>query len=102
MSYWLHPDAEAEVEDAALYLAQHASPALAQAFLLEFERVVALLVENQQAGPHSDFGMRLYHFDRFPYTVFYDEDATLGPQIYAVAPQARDPGYWLQRTGDAS
>jgi plasmid stabilization system protein ParE len=97
MSHWIHPEAEAELEDAALYLAEHASPAIAEAFLLEYERVVGLLVENQQRGPHSDFGLRLYHLDRFHYTVFYEEHVDLGPQIYAVAPQARDPGFWLQR-----
>jgi plasmid stabilization system protein ParE len=98
VSHWIHPEAEAELEEAALYIAEHGSPALAEAFLLEYERVIALLVENQQRGPHSDFGMRMYHLDRFHYTVFYEENATLGPQIYAVAPQARDPGYWLGRT----
>ena len=97
MTHWIHPEAEVELEEAALYLAEHASPALAEAFLLEYERVLGLLVENQQRGPHSEFGMRLYHLDRFHYTVFYEDHATLGPQIYAVAPQARDPGYWLSR-----
>jgi hypothetical protein len=29
--------------------------------------------------------------------VFYEENAMRGPQIYAVAPQAREPGYWLPR-----
>ena len=97
MNYWIHPEAEAELEEATFYLAEHASPALAEALLLEFERVLDLLVENQRRGQHSEFGMRLYHFDRFHYTVFYEEHATHGPQIYAVAPQARDPGYWLHR-----
>jgi plasmid stabilization system protein ParE len=97
MNHWIHPEAEAELEDAALYLAEHASPTLAEAFLLEYERVVGLLVENQQRGQHSEFGIRLYHLDRFHYTVFYEEHPALGPQIYALAPQARDPGYWLQR-----
>jgi toxin ParE1/3/4 len=98
VNYWIHPEAEAELEEAALYIAEHGSPALAEALLLEYERVVALLVENQQFGPHSGFGMRMYHLDRFHYTVFYEEDTTFGPQIYAFAPQARDPGYWLNRT----
>jgi toxin ParE1/3/4 len=98
VNHWIHPEAVAELEEAALYLAEHASPALAEALLLEYERVLALLVENQQRGPHSDFGMRRYHLNQFPYTVFYDEDPSLGPQIYAVAPQAREPGYWLYRT----
>lgn len=97
MTHWLHPEAENELEDAADYLAEHASPALALAFLLEYERVIALLVDNQQCGPYCEFGLRLYHLNRFPYTVFYEENGALGPQIFAVAPQARDPGYWLGR-----
>ena len=97
MNHWIHPEAEAELEEAALYLVEHASPLLAEALLLEYERVLGLLIENQQCGQHSDFDMRLYHFDRFHYTVFYEENAILGPQIYAVAPQAREPGYWLHR-----
>ncbi len=99
MTHWIHPEALAELEEAALYLAEHATPAIAQAFLLEYERVVAPLIDNPRRGPHSLFGMRLYHLDRFHYTVFYEEDAALGPQIYAVAAQARDPGYWLARRG---
>ena len=47
MTYWLHPDAEAELGDAAVYYAEHASLAVAEAFVLEFERIRDLLVENQ-------------------------------------------------------
>jgi len=96
MSYWIHPDAEAELGDAAVYYAQQASPRVAEAFLDEFERVIELLVLNQQAGPHGMHGMRVYHLDRFPYTVMYEEDGR-GPQIYAVAHQHREPGYWNER-----
>ncbi len=98
MSHWIHPDAEAELGDAAVYYAEHASAAIALAFLAEYERVRDLLVENQQRGAHADGGMRLYHFDRFPYTLIYEEDPDLGPQIYAVAHQRREPGYWFGRT----
>ena len=97
MTYWIHPDAEAELENAAIYYAEHVGHVLAEAFLDEYQRVVELLVENQQRGPHGDFGLRLYHLNVFPYTVIYEEDAAGGPQIYAVAPQARDPGYWKSR-----
>ena len=55
MNYWIHPEAEAELEEATFYLAEHASPALAEALLLEFERVLDLLVENQRRGQHSEF-----------------------------------------------
>ena len=97
MSYWIHPDAEAELGDAAVYYAQHASHAVAEAFLVEYERVRDLIVENQRLGPHGEQGLRLYHFDRFPYTLIYGENAGLGPQIFAVAHQSREPGYWTSR-----
>jgi len=97
VNYWLHPQAQEELGDAAIYLQQHASSAIAQAFLAEFERVCELLVENQQRGPHFGAGFRMYHFDRFPYTVIYEVDESCGPQIYAVAHQHREPGYWKER-----
>jgi plasmid stabilization system protein ParE len=97
VTYWIHPDAEGELEDAAVYYAEHVSRVLAEAFLAEYERVVELLIENQRRGPHGDFGMRVYHLNVFPYTVIYEEDSTAGPQIYAVAPQARDPSDWKSR-----
>lgn len=96
MTYWLHPEAEAELGDAAVYYSKHASLAVAEVFLAEFERVRDLLVENQLRGPHGEYGLRLYHFDRFPYTVVY-EPAQSGPQIYAIAHQHREPGYWAER-----
>lgn len=97
MSYWLHPDAEAELSNAALYYAEHASLSVAQAFLAEFERVRDLLVENPLRGPHGEFGFRIYHFDRFPYTLIYDAGDEQGPQIYAIAHQHRAPGCWAGR-----
>jgi hypothetical protein len=35
MSYWLHPEAEIEFTDAALYYAEHASNVIANAFVTE-------------------------------------------------------------------
>lgn len=69
MSWWLRPDAEAELGDAALYYAEHAISALTQAFLAEFELVRDLLVENPLCGP----------------------------QIDTFAHQHREPGYWAAR-----
>ena len=98
MTHSIHPDAEAELGDAAVYYATHASQAIAEAFLAEYERVRDLIIQNQQRGPHAENGLRVYHFDRFPYTLIYAEDATRGPQIFAVAHQSREPGYWGSRT----
>ena len=97
MSYSIHPEAEAELGDAAVYYATHASGMIALAFLAEYERVRDLLVENQKRGPHGENGLRVYYFDRFPYTVVYEEDEANGPQIFAIAHQSREPGYWSDR-----
>ena len=71
MTHSIHPDAEAELGDAAVYYATHANRAIAEAFLAEYERVRDLIIENQQRGPHAEDGPRVYHFDRFPYTLIY-------------------------------
>ena len=97
MNCWLHPDAEAELADAAVYYAQHASAAIAERFLLEYERVRDLVIGTQRLGQLGDLGFRVFHFDRFPYPLVYEEHVTLGPQIYAVAHQRRHPSYWQGR-----
>jgi plasmid stabilization system protein ParE len=97
VSYWLHEQADAELVDAALYYAEHASKAIAFALLGEFERVIELLQRNQQLGTPKEQGMRIYPLRRFPYSVVYREDADAGPQVYAVAHQNREPGYWQGR-----
>jgi toxin ParE1/3/4 len=96
VSCWLHPGAEAELGDAAVYYAEHASKAIASSFVTEFERVLTLLVANQRLGTPADDGLRTYPFKRFPYSLVYRENSS-GPQIYAVAHQHRDPKYWQER-----
>ncbi len=96
MSWWLHPEAESELGDAAVYYASHASRAIALAFVLEFERVLGLLVANQFLGGLANDGLRVYPFKRFPHSVVYRDDSA-GPRIYAVAHQRREPEYWNRR-----
>ncbi len=96
-SCWLHPDAEAELGDAAVYYANHANRAIADAFLAEFESVLQLLLENPRRGTLGDHGLRRYHFNRFPYTVIYAEGESDDLQIFAVAHQSREPRYWGSR-----
>jgi len=96
VNYWLHPEAEAEFGDAAVYYAEHANKSIASAFVIEFERVLALLIANQRLGSPADDGLRVYPFRRFPYSLVYRED-TNGPQVYAVAHQHREPDYWRER-----
>lgn len=97
MSYWFHEEAERELGDAAVYYAEHATPRIAIAFLSEFERVIELLQINQQLGTRKDEGLRSYPLQRFPYSLVYRENEGAGPQVYAVAHQSREPGYWRGR-----
>lgn len=99
MSFWLHKEAERESGggDVAVYYAQRATPKIAIAFLAEFERVIERLQINQQLGTRKAAGMRSYPFQRFPYSVVYREGGEAGPQVYAIAHQSREPGYWRQR-----
>lgn len=97
MRYSLHPEASAELEAAARHYAEHASPLIAEAFLLDFERTVDLLAANPLIGSVVGSGLRLLHFARFPYTVIYETDESQGLQIYAVAHQHRQPRYWSER-----
>ena len=96
MTYELHPEAEAELNNAALHYAKQASKGIALAFLAEFERVAELLESNQQLGTKSHAGLRVYPLRRFPYSIVY-RAMTSGPYLYAVAHQRQEPGYWLGR-----
>jgi hypothetical protein len=97
LTYWIHEEAETELGDAAVYLALHASKNVGVAFLEDFERVVEIVVQNQHLGTPADGGLRTYPFKTFPYSLIYREDDDSGPQIYAVAPDSREPGYWKKR-----
>lgn len=96
MTYQLHPEAESELNNAALHYAKEASKAIALVFLAEFERVAELLESNQQLGTKAKRGLRVYPFKRFPYSIVYREVVS-GPYLYAVAHQRQEPGYWLRR-----
>jgi hypothetical protein len=97
MTHWLHPDAEKELGDAAEYYLFNACPEIAQAFLAEYERIRDLVIENQLRAPLTAHGLRVLHFERFPFSLIYEDCAELGPQIFAIAHQRREPGYWWQR-----
>ena len=97
MSYWLHEEAERELGDAAVHYAEQASQKIAIAFLAEFERVIEILELNQHLGTQKEEGMRSYPFRRFPYSIVFRENDEAGPQVYAIAHQSREPGYWQGR-----
>jgi toxin ParE1/3/4 len=97
VSIWIHPEARNDLESAALYYASKASPRIADEFLAEYQRVIEIIKENQHMGTPLGGGMREYQFTGFPYSLFYAEDESDGPQLYAVAHQSREPGFWSWR-----
>lgn len=104
MKYRVHPEAEAEAEEAAEWYGAQV-PALA----IEFARQYALAVDWIAASPRMyapaddappDVECRnMLRLGRFPYRVVY---ALVGEDIYivAVAHHSRRPGYWQTRLTD--
>lgn len=97
MTHWLHPDAEKELGDAVEYYLLYANLQVAEAFLIEYEQVRDFVIANQKSAPLNTYGLRSHHFERFPFTLIYEENLLTGPQIFAIAHQRRKPGYWQRR-----
>jgi plasmid stabilization system protein ParE len=96
VSYTLHPEAEAELMEAAVYLAEHVSRGVANAFLDEFERVASLVDLFPKLGTPEGEEYRTYPLSKYKSSLVYFETDT-GPLILAVAPHKREPGYWKTR-----
>ena len=96
MSYTLHPEAEAELMEAAVYLAEHVSRRIANAYLEEFERVASLIELYPKLGTPEDEEYRTYPLAKYKTSLVYFETDS-GPLILAVAPHKREPGYWRAR-----
>ena len=97
MRLLVHRDAEAEVEDAAIwYEARRAG--LGLEFMAAIDRAFADIVQAPQrfARWKPRLSWRRHVLRRFPYVVFFDgdEDCVL---IMAVAHGRRRPGYWVSR-----
>ena len=97
MIHWLHPDAEKELGDAAVYYLHNAGHTVAEAFLAEYERVCDLIINNQKLAMQHVNGLRSFPFEHFSFTVIYEENLELGPLVFAIAHQKREPGYWQSR-----
>jgi plasmid stabilization system protein ParE len=94
--YTFHPDADAELEEAALFYESRMA-GLGRSFAAEVERTVALVREYPDAGSAVAPKRRQVLVARFPYSIVYrqDPDAIV---IVAVAHQRRRPGYWRRRS----
>ena len=93
--YTFHPEAETELEEAALFYESRLA-GLGRSFAVEVERTISLVREFPEAGSSVGPNWRRVVVARFPYAIVYrhDPDAIV---IVAVAHQRRRPGYWRRR-----
>jgi toxin ParE1/3/4 len=97
MIYSLHPEAEADLRDAAEFYRERAGNSLSQSLLAEFEQSVNILLQHPGLGsPWRGRRWRQYLMKRFPYSLIYTVSAE-AIYILAVAHHSRWPGYWRGR-----
>lgn len=88
--------AEVELFEAAEFYGTRAA-GLRAAFIDEFERVVALIVDHPALGAPYEAGTRRVLLDRFPYAAVYRERPSDSLELIAVMHLHREPGYWRER-----
>ena len=91
-----HPAAATEVE-AALVWYEARSRTVAEQFLLELDRALALILESPRSWEEVIGSCRRYPLRRFPFLIYFRE-SDFGIEIVAVAHGRRRPGYWQDRT----
>jgi plasmid stabilization system protein ParE len=96
MRYSLHPAAEEDLRQAAMYYQERAGNTLSQSLLTEFEHSINILLEHPRLGAFWRHDKRRYVMKHFPYSLIYTiSDKEI--RIWAAAHQSRHPGYWSKR-----
>ncbi len=90
-----HPEADEELEAAALWYEQRQS-GLGDDFLDQFERTLRRIVAEPERWRKIRGENRKLNFDRFPYAIVYSVRAD-ALYIKAVMHLHRRPRYWLHR-----
>ena len=93
-----HPDAEAEIQEAARYY-EDRSPGLGADLLGEVERALGLISRDPEACQRVGGRARRRSLWRFPYSLIYGvyPDRI---RVVAFAHQKRRPFYWRKRQRD--
>jgi plasmid stabilization system protein ParE len=91
-----HPLAADELVDGAVFYARQATAALAEDFIAEFERSVAMLQAHPKLGRVWAGPFRRLPLRRFPYSIVYAFSADAS-RVVALAHHKRKPGYWRAR-----
>lgn len=88
--------AQAELDAAVDYYAEHASDRVAEAFLQDAQKTSQRLIEHPQIGKPVSKRLRALAFRHFPYSLIYRLSAD-AISVHAVAHQRRRFGYWAGR-----
>lgn len=90
-----HPEADQELEGAALWYEQR-QPGLGNDFIDEFEQTLCRIVAEPKRWRKIRGDNRKLNFHRFPYAIVYSVRDD-GLHIKAVMHLYRRPFYWLHR-----
>ena len=88
--------AQAELDAAVDYYADHASDRVAEAFLQDALQTRQRLVEHPEIGKAVSKRLRALAFKHFPYSLIYRFSADT-ISIHSIAHQRRRPGYWAEQ-----
>ncbi len=94
-SVWFHPEAEAEINEAAAFLDLE-SPGLGEIFLDDLEQAFELIKSYPEIAPLIRGRVRRKPLRKFPYSLFYSVKG-VEIRILAVSHQRRRPFYWRLR-----
>ena len=72
-------------------------PGRGRKFRAAVDEVFARIKQNPTAGKPAEAGCRRLRVKGFPFAIVFRDEA-LETVVYAVRPDAREPGYWLART----
>jgi plasmid stabilization system protein ParE len=97
MKVTLHPAAERDIQEAAVFYEREGSPMLASRFIAEFKRLAMLLLDHPEIGSPRSKGRRGFSMSVFPYTVIYRASAD-EIKILVVKHDSKRPGYGGKRS----
>ena len=90
------PEADRELSDSSIFYAREANVDVGIAFILEYERALALLCANPNLGAPWRNGRRRFPLRKFPYSIiYYVRGEEL--RVIALAHHRRRPSYWSGR-----
>ena len=90
MKYWLHPEAERDLELVIERYMHRFGQVAAERFLAEYVRVRDMVVRNPEIGTKTTRGRRTYPFKAMPYLVVYRAEVN-GIVVLIIRHQHRNP-----------